>query len=133
MEHSENIKAMVMKLPYNYHDRWRSPVQQCKYKGEMVKFHHLVEFVRFESKKVNDPVYGRDALSTTNQKKPANRCDTRPKITMATSETTDLNTAKDVDKVCWFCGGSHLLIGCSKLREQPWSERIEFLRKRRLC
>ena len=40
---------------------------------------------------------------------------------------------RDADKVCWYCSGSHLLKGCSQLREQPWNERIEFMKKKRLC
>ena len=111
-------------------------MQQHRNRGEMVRFHHLVEFVRFESRKVNDPVYGKDALSvptTSPWKKAVNRNSTKPKVTMATSEAKEIKTVNEINKVCWFRAGSHSLIDCPKLKERPLSERIEFLKRRRLC
>jgi hypothetical protein len=62
LDYSENMKQLVAKLPYHLHDRWRNQVYRTKELGEAVLFKHLVEFVRREAKKANDPVYGRESM-----------------------------------------------------------------------
>ena len=62
LDYSENMKRLVNKLPYHLHDRWRNVVFQAKDHGKFIVFSMLVNFVRQEAKKANDPMYGRDAM-----------------------------------------------------------------------
>ena len=62
LEYADNFRRLVGKLPYHLHDRWRSIVQGKKDAGSAVRFKHLVDFVTRESKKANDPTFGKIAL-----------------------------------------------------------------------
>ena len=63
LEYTDNMKQIVNKLPSNLHERWRNIVFQTKENGSRVKFSHLVKCVRAESKKANDPLFGREAMA----------------------------------------------------------------------
>ena len=63
LEYSENLKKLVMKLPFSHQEKWRNLVAQTKEKGQRVKFQHLVDLVAKEAKKANDPTFGRLALA----------------------------------------------------------------------
>ncbi|XP_056022166.1 uncharacterized protein LOC125649571 [Ostrea edulis] len=65
LEYSENLKQLVKKLPYYLHEKWRNIVYELKQRKEIVKFHHLVNFVHKEAKKATDPIYGREVMSTS--------------------------------------------------------------------
>ncbi|XP_064647035.1 uncharacterized protein LOC135499916 [Lineus longissimus] len=78
LDYSENLKLLVKKLPVHLHDRWRNIVFDVKGKDQVVRFSHLVAFVRREARKAIDPTYGRDVLSSfgtsqASQGKPAGR------------------------------------------------------------
>ncbi|XP_071145322.1 uncharacterized protein [Mytilus edulis] len=45
LEYSENIKRLMIKLPFYFHDRWRNEVMLTKEKKESVTFTHFVQFV----------------------------------------------------------------------------------------
>ncbi|CAC5385829.1 unnamed protein product [Mytilus coruscus] len=51
LEYSENIKRLMMKLPFYFHDRWRNVVMRTKEKKESVTFTHFVQFVKQEAKR----------------------------------------------------------------------------------
>jgi hypothetical protein len=62
LDYSENMRQLVAKLPLNLHDKWRNLVCQTKEKGGTVMFYQLVNFVKREAKKANDPTYGKLAI-----------------------------------------------------------------------
>ena len=72
LEYSGNFKKLVGKLPFHLHDRWSSIVLQTKDRGDTVKFSQLVDFVKKEAQKANDPTFGRDAI-VTDYKEPDRR------------------------------------------------------------
>jgi hypothetical protein len=96
LEYSENMKQLVMKLPYYLHDRWRNLVCQVKERGETVVFQHIVDFVRREARKMNDPVYGRDVMSIDKwqEKKASKSSDGR--TFMLVASTTGSTNAQDL-------------------------------------
>jgi hypothetical protein len=96
LEYSENMKQLVMKLPYYLHDRWRNLVCQVKERGETVVFQHIVDFVRREARKMNDPVYGRDVMSIDKwQEKKASKSSDGRKF-MLVASTTGSTNAQDL-------------------------------------
>lgn len=79
-----------------------------------------MHFVELEALKINDPVWGKGALSVGQRK------DQRiPKITAATNANEVMN--------CWGCDGSHRIKECPRLKESNLSERRSILRARKLC
>ena len=68
LEHTENLRQILKKLPVFIHDRWRRTVQKLHRNGEKVTFSHLVDFVESEAIKMNDPVWGRNALLSSQPK-----------------------------------------------------------------
>ncbi|KAK6188277.1 hypothetical protein SNE40_004489 [Patella caerulea] len=69
MEYSGNLQKLVAKLPFYIQDKWRIKYQEIKDKRIPIKFEDLVNLVRKESKKANDPVYGKDAMKTLESEK----------------------------------------------------------------
>ena len=49
---------IIQKLPYMLHDKWRNIVFQAKEMSDKVTFGALVNAVRKEDQKVNEPTFG---------------------------------------------------------------------------
>eukprot|EP00794_Sanderia_malayensis_P020968 gene20968-23024_t len=121
LEHTENLRQMLKKLPVYMHDRWRTVVQTLNENGKMAKFSNLVEFVESEAKKLNDPVWGRNALSCSQRREQK-----KPKVmTAATNASEGLK--------CWGCDESHRIRECPKLKESNLTERRSLVRTKKLC
>ncbi|XP_061191629.1 uncharacterized protein LOC133199818 [Saccostrea echinata] len=65
LEYPENMKLIIKKLPFYLQEKWRNVVYELKDRREVLKFENLVKFVRKESKKANDPIYGREVMNTS--------------------------------------------------------------------
>ena len=157
LEYSENMKRILAKLPYTMHDRWRNIVFQAKEIGSRPSFSQLVEFVSREAKKIIDPDFGREAMSTTvkPQKPPVtvrarsnvvsadvkhpNRSYRRPSVTLAgtdakkvdTYERSGTNNAFTIP--CLHCNGSHALETCKMLFKLPFYDRLDVLKLKGCC
>jgi predicted secreted protein len=129
LDYSENIKRMIAKLPFYLHDRWRNFVQQIKGKDEIVKFKHLVEFIKKEAKKLNDPVYGKEALCgqenrSANSTSYERARTQRPRASCATRLETEEKSAvtkgmghQGISK-CPCCQETHALHLCGNFRRE---------------
>lgn len=53
-----------MKLPFYLQEKWRNVVYELKDRKEAVTFQNLVNFVRKEAKKANDPIYGKGVMNS---------------------------------------------------------------------
>ncbi|XP_046564200.1 uncharacterized protein LOC124273030 [Haliotis rubra] len=71
LEYPENMKRLVIKLAYRYHDKWRNLVQASKDRHQSIRFCDLVDFVRREAKKAVDPIYCKKALSYEQKSSPS--------------------------------------------------------------
>ena len=60
LECQGNLKAMVERLPYVLHDRWRTVVESRISAGKRIKFADSVDFVLLEARKARNPISGRD-------------------------------------------------------------------------
>jgi len=159
LEYSENLKYLVKKLPYYLQEKWRNIVYETKAKHEIVKFKQLVEFVKREAKKANDPVYGKDVMRTTSSVKrlqenigtKSQSFRTRKAFTTTAAETDrycsrhesvdvtitnryNSNTRSAFTKPCVFCESSnHALDKCDKIVKQCLKDRYNFLRSKGYC
>ena len=121
LEHTENLRQILKKLPVYMHDRWRTVVQKLNKNGKMAKFSNLVEFVESEAKKLNDPVWGRNALSCLQRREQK-----KTKVMTAAANASE-------GLKCWGCDGSHRIKECPKLKESNLTERRSLVRTKKLC
>ena len=69
LEYPDNLRRIVAKLSANMQHKWRSMVQDFKEEGKEISLSSLVWFLKRESKKANDPIYGRYAMAGTSEAK----------------------------------------------------------------
>ncbi|XP_041354482.1 uncharacterized protein LOC121372257 [Gigantopelta aegis] len=91
LEYPDNMKKLVMKLPFFLHDKWRNIVCQAK---QRITFHDLTVFVKTEAKKAVHPIYGKDAMYKDKKVQPKHTQSLKIKGAFATS----LCDGKDVQK-----------------------------------
>ncbi|XP_053389065.1 uncharacterized protein LOC128552083 [Mercenaria mercenaria] len=141
LEYSENIKRIIMKLPYYLHERWRTIVYELKEKNRVVKFNNLVSFVQREAKKANDPLYGKTVMSveshstrapTLNQRKPYRSFATNTSNDEHRELLPETSLSEHVVQ-CVYCSAEHSLNSCQDITKQPLKERYQFLRSKGLC
>ena len=149
LEYPDNLRKLVMKLPYYCQERWRSVVLQRRQQNGIVLFQDLVNFVKTEAKKANDPLYGKEAMRHEDKvqqsaKKASFASKGKPKATFLTDIYQEKSSAKDdsvvlsnpssQQKICVYCGGtSHSIDSCYKLQAKPHEDRLSFLRSKGLC
>ena len=128
LEYQGNLKAMVGRLPYVLHDRWRTVVDSRISAGKRIKFADLVDFVLIEGRKARNPIYGRYVLKCPTKKKSTkvkkqNRqstksADSRSLATKAAREAKKTHEKQEEDKdkqvSCISCNGNHDLDACKK-------------------
>ena len=143
LDHTANIRAIVMKLPYRLRVAWRVKVDQIMEDGgHAVKFKHLVDFVERQARIVSNPVYG-DVATPREQRdtrKEHNR-NSRNRGSSFAANVSSPNHAKSTEttssstpSTCMFCnGGTHDLATCRKLESLQNDEKINFLKANRLC
>eukprot|EP00795_Rhopilema_esculentum_P012403 gene12403-3062_t len=119
LEHTENLRQILKKLPVYRHDRWRRTVQELHKNGKVVKFSNLVDFVELEAMKLNDPVWGRNALSCLQKRE--------QKYSKVMTAATDASEGLQ----CWGCDGPHRIKECPKLKESNLTERRSLVRAKR--
>ena len=153
LEYSENMKLLIKKLPFYLQEKWRNIVYDLKDKRETVRFQNVVNFVRKEAKKANDPIYGRDVMNTSSDSKQGrNEKSTtvaKPKKNFATNATESTSPSSDYSSVermksktvavayakpCIYCEGkSHSLQECKNIMKLPLKERYALLKSKGLC
>ena len=154
LEYTDNMRQIVNKLPLNLHERWRNIVYQTKEKGSRVKFSHLVKFVRAESKKANDPMFGREAMvrSVTPKFHAGKHVTTscfanQSEVTKSSQNDIKIDTTHDPPKSafqninrstfstpCLYCDSPrHTLEYCESLLLKPFYDRIDVLKHHGHC
>ncbi|XP_074641192.1 uncharacterized protein LOC141898938 [Tubulanus polymorphus] len=142
LEYPDNLRKLVGKLPWSLQDRWRTIVQTTRSAGNTINLNTLVSFVRKESKKVNDPIFGKDMMAAAlDQKKDKKslRISQGSRNTVAaqtgsishTNQQNSFNLA--LKKPCIYCAGDHVLNDCKDLSNVVFEEKISFLKRKGLC
>ncbi|XP_074661512.1 uncharacterized protein LOC141914144 [Tubulanus polymorphus] len=139
LEFSDNVKRLVQKLPYHMHDRWRNIVASKRDLGISVQFKDLVMFVSREAKKVNDPVYGRTALtstsSTENRETRDKKMNNGPKPKRQSHSFAAVSQQVDgFSKPCAHCNrNGHDLVNCKEFLDLADDAKSKRLRSLNLC
>lgn len=122
-----------------------------KEKRQIVKFHHLVNFVCKEAKKATDPIYGRDVMSNakptktsqeSQQKKSVEFSETHKNFEICSNEQSkpeEESTSKSngkpktvsvFSKPCVYCEETHSLDMCKKFLNLSLKDRYSFLKSK---
>ena len=146
LEYSDNMKTLVRKLPFNLQDKWRNIVYETKSQRRTLLFSQLVDFVKREAKKANDPIYGKDVMRTPSSVKKLQESKSSSygnRKTLATSvesnSQNDRNDSTDskpnaFSKPCVYCGNSsHSLKMCDKITSKSLKDRYDFLKSKGFC
>ncbi|XP_033758237.1 uncharacterized protein LOC117340586 [Pecten maximus] len=139
LDYSDNIKKLMLKLPFYLHDKWRNQVYKYKEAKRKVRFQDFMKFVKAEAKKVNDPTYGSNATGTSRPKtqtKIARSSNAVPEIVTDSipKSTSDTVPPPAPNYRCFFCDStSHSLDTCKKITAKPMNERVNFIKEKGLC
>ncbi|XP_071094674.1 uncharacterized protein [Haliotis cracherodii] len=153
LEYPDNIRKLVMKLPFHCQEKWRGIVLQIRLSRSTVEFSDLVQFVRKEAQKAMDPMYGKEAMRPDDKKQVQKRVWANPstvkvptKLTFGTDLVKANKMGKDynnqqpsrfdtnVQRPCDYCGNDgHLIDSCKKLASKPHIDRLNFLKSKGLC
>ena len=140
LNYSENVKRFVAKLPFYMYDRWRNIAQLARQQEKIVKFSDFVEFIRRESRKLSDPVYGKEALNGVLQNRSSDTSlqpRQRPQRTAASYGTNLKSSNQNVTTtetrnpnpgvVCPCCGQTDWLSTCIQFERSFMEEKVDLL------
>lgn len=151
MENPTNLRIIISKLPYKMREMWRVSAFDIQEKsGRRARFSDLVKFINRQAKIAADPLFG-DIKDAEDKGKPyanarLNRA-SRPRgsafatsVAPATNEqspesckNSSRHTINAFQKPCIYCEKQHTLAECHKIRNQPYKDRLEFLKGKGLC
>ncbi|XP_046564520.1 uncharacterized protein LOC124273324 [Haliotis rubra] len=153
LEYPDNIRKLVMKLPFHCQEKWRGIVLQIRLSGSTIEFSNLVQFVRREAQKAMDPMYGKEAMRPDDKTQAYRRVLAKPstgKVQSKQTFGTDLINASKMEKdysiqqpsrfdandqkPCDYCAnGGHFIDSCKRLASKPHIDRLNFLKSKGLC
>ena len=120
LDSTDVISSLVLKIPMNLQDKWNHKVNSMKRKtGRVASFYDFADFFDMETLVTNDPVYSKEALYSSKDKKD-------PMINNRSTKT-------ETGPVCWLCQEGHDLEDCKHYKEMSRAERLKFLYRQKLC
>ena len=152
LNHPTNMQTIAKKLPSHLQARWRDRAVKLKERGDVASFKDLADFVVSAAESANDPVFGVQALSNSQERRrDSTKRDSkkRPPPTNQTGNSfvTGINTPPGSEAVenmcrdnpgtkvnlCPFCNKTHDLDDCAEFLKKTMDERKSFLYERKLC
>ena len=148
LNHPTNMQTIAKKLPTHLQARWRDRAVKLKEKGTIASFKDLAEFVTSAAESANDPVFGVQALgSSQERRRDNNKRDTKKRpsppdqtsSSFATSITPPPLPGSGAGhpsikaKSCPFCNATHDLDDCAEFLKKTTDDRKSFLKDRKLC
>lgn len=140
---SSNLKALIMKLPYKFRERWRCYV--CEFQerqNNRPQFPDLVSFLEKQVRVVSDPVYGdiqdrptRTLERQSNKTKPSKSTGASFATSVSTSSSHLVPHSKSnlTQTSCPMCNTNHTLDCCSALMKRKHKEKLDFLKEKGIC
>ncbi|XP_070203432.1 uncharacterized protein [Littorina saxatilis] len=130
---STGVNAVMNKLPRGIQQRWIT--QAFKYKTvhsvPFPPFSYLVDFVRTQSKILNDPAFNfqSEPVKPHEQRNPRNQ--------QAFARKTDIDQNEDKpheppDK-CPIHKSQHTLATCNAFKAKSWNDRVALLKEKKIC
>ncbi|XP_070554736.1 uncharacterized protein [Ptychodera flava] len=149
LEHSENMKRIVKKLPYFIQDSWSKRTAKIRKAKKRVRFEDLVDLVKSEASRLSCPDYSRQAMASLDNPVKKKKGTDKVEQSFATSVTsTDKKTNqgskksntstskphKAQQKPCLHCqDNNHSFDSCEQLIAASQEDTVNFLRNQGVC
>ncbi|KAL6479762.1 hypothetical protein MHYP_G00107950 [Metynnis hypsauchen] len=138
------LVEIISKLPPDLRSKWLNINYEIMKAGRLPKLEDVVSFVETEAEKRSDPVFG-GIVSYKKQEKPSNTMlptksskKPRPNYSAnvkaaAVQESKSTPTRRPANSRCLKCSEPHFLNQCPAFRSLAVSERLTFVKEKRLC
>ena len=135
MSNPKTIRKILHKLPFAQQEGWRRKVDKIlEQQNRSVTFEDLVDFIEQEARALSNRLFGRHLFHNEekqlNRNKGTERCNAV--IGQVSSRSNQLGHNK-CQVSCWYCQETHFLNECERLREEPYGDRVIFVRNKGLC
>ncbi|XP_031438690.2 uncharacterized protein LOC116224090 [Clupea harengus] len=137
---ASTLKALVMKLPFKFRDKWRTKAQEKLDGNSKITFADLVQFIEKQAKICSNPVFGdiQESVASRSKRPEVSKPMFRPKVSYAANVaavTTPVtsNMDSDVKSPCLCCDGAHSLEHCSDFKKKTHREKLNLLQEKALC
>ena len=129
INHTQNLKMVISKLPFKLRDKWRSTVDSLLELNDQLSFNDCVRFITKQARILNNPVFGNLGTPRTGESQTKPRAPTQPKqgFTINTKGKNEIAT-------CLYCSKeNHTLGDCRILQRKSHQEKIAFCMSKGLC
>ncbi|XP_048749330.2 uncharacterized protein LOC125661393 [Ostrea edulis] len=130
---STGVNQIVSRLPTNLQEKWSSRANTYKNQHGMLfpPFSYFVNFIYDMAKWRTDPSFQYNTSTLSSQKQSANN---QPQIRVNARKTELSTNSTAEDKLmCPVHNTNHNLNQCRTFRQKPMKERMEILKKNKLC
>ena len=137
LQSPKELMSVILKLPYKLRESWRRKTHEFSKRNVPVSFSDLVDFVSDEASLLKQPIFS----DITDDRKPETKRN-RGKVTNMSVKSGNSNEPSDsairvsapCNKFCFCCKKSnHELSTCRFFRSKPRNEKVDFIKKLRLC
>ncbi|XP_028395734.1 uncharacterized protein LOC114519762 [Dendronephthya gigantea] len=122
---NDNLRKIIMRLPDHIIERWKVFVTDIREKGQTPTVSHISEYVRKRVKAEFDPDFG----DLQRDPRPPRGDHPAPRKNLY---ATDRDSSRSPMK-CYVCEEDHRVIDCPVLAKASVPERLELVKKARLC
>ncbi|XP_067652408.1 uncharacterized protein [Haliotis asinina] len=142
LNHAPYLQAIVLKLPQHLQSKWRDLVTSLTMNGECFNgFKDLVDFIEFAAKSANEPTFGKQALTASQDLlQPKNNSSSKGKQSSSRSQSASFVTqvghspdGKVNSPKCFYCKQFHDLDECKHFKQKSLVEKRDFLKTCNRC
>ena len=128
LDDPQENRLLLFKIPDWCHRRWCRKVVEATNDGRgYPSFKDFVDFLKFEAEVVNNPIT--NISSPTDVASPT--VQSFSTVLNVVSHRIVVNQVKSVS--CYLCKGNHVIEKCGKFLEKSYSNRVIFVKQKRLC
>ncbi len=154
IENPDAMKKLIERLPYKLQERWRDTADKIMNdERREITIEDISKFVEQRARSLNNPVFGK--LSFPSKDQYAKSRNSKVRQTSGNKPTSFATQVKDKDlksglpklnpnraeagvqtesvKTCLCCDKNHKLTDCPSFEKRPYSQRLDFAMKHRLC
>ena len=126
IDNREKMIKIIDRLPHFIVSRWRKEaVSHLEKNGSYPNILKLSEFLYKVAKEMNDPVFG---ISHPNGQVSSI---SKGKVSSFSVQANDADTTKEIK--CYLCEDNHRLVRCERFSCMKPTDKLEFVRNKRIC
>ena len=141
----EFLKALLVRLPSQYHKKWRDKAKAKRDTSEMPEFTDFLKFVEECVEDAADPIFGYEALRTkveevemsvsSSRSLSSSKDGNRPTLYRQSRSVNSLKTATEEEEAikCIQCSKPHEVQQCKEFNTLDHKKKIEVLKNNGVC